>query len=96
VLIVATGADHPIITKQEIEASGVQLIFDLSVPSNVSADVKETRGLKMYDIDSLSRIVNQTIEKRENQIPLAEEIIEEHFQEFRSWERRRDLYKAKA
>jgi glutamyl-tRNA reductase len=96
VLIVATGADHPIITKQEIEASGVQLIFDLSVPSNVSADVKETPGLKMYDIDSLSQIVNRTITKRENQIPLAEEIIEEHFQEFRSWERRRDLYKAKA
>jgi glutamyl-tRNA reductase len=57
--------------------------------------VKETPGLKMYDIDGLSLIVNKTIEKRENQIPLAEEIIEEHFQEFKEWERRRDLYKTK-
>jgi glutamyl-tRNA reductase len=96
VLIVATGADHPIITKQEILDSGVKLIFDLSVPSNVNADVKEIAGLKMYDIDSLSQIVNKTVHNRQNEIPLAEQIIEENFQEFKEWERRRDLYKTKA
>ena len=44
---------------------------------------------------SYTQIVNKTIEQRENQIPLAEKIIEEHFLEFAEWERRRDLYKMK-
>ena len=33
VLVVATGADHTIITKEEIERSKVKVIFDLAVPS---------------------------------------------------------------
>jgi glutamyl-tRNA reductase len=59
----------------------------------VSSNVKEISALKMYDIDGLSQIVNKTIKDRQNQVPLAEEIIEEHFEEFKDWERRRDLYK---
>ncbi len=96
VLIVATGADHPIITKHEIESGDISLIFDLSVPSNVSADVKDIPGLKTYDIDGLSQIVNKTLRKREKEIPLANRIIEEHFNEFKEWEKRRKLYRTKS
>jgi len=95
VLIVATGADHPLITKQQIESSKIKLLFDLSVPSNVRADVKEISGLKFYDIDSLSKIVNETISKRKNQVPVALEIIDEHIADFKEWEKRKALYCAK-
>ncbi|MBA3649049.1 MAG: glutamyl-tRNA reductase [Chitinophagales bacterium] len=95
VLIVATAADHPLITKLQIESSRIKLLFDLSVPSNVSDDVKEVKDLKFYDIDNLSKIVNETISKRRNQIPLASEIIEQHITELQEWERRRELYSIK-
>ncbi len=92
VLIVATGADHPIVTKEQIESSKVKILFDLSVPSNVSPEVRALTDLKFYDIDSLSKIVNETISKRKDQVPLALEIIDEHIAGFREWEKRRALF----
>lgn len=92
ILIVATGADHAVITKQDIEQSSVKLVFDLSVPSNVSADVKEINGVQFYNIDELSEIVNNTIEQRRTELPLAEQIISEHYEEFNQWELRRSQY----
>jgi glutamyl-tRNA reductase len=95
ILIVATGAEHAIISKNDLTSSTVKLIFDLSVPSNVHADVKEIPGLQHYNIDELSKIVNQSIEARRSEIPMAEAIIAEHFDEFRQWEHRRAVYTSK-
>ena len=92
VLIVATGAEKAIISKSDLAGTRLKLIFDLSVPSNVDADVKEIEGLKHYNIDELSVIVNQAIEARRSEIPVAEAIIDEHFDEFRQWEQRRAWY----
>jgi glutamyl-tRNA reductase len=92
VLIVATGADHALISKKDLEGTRLKMIFDLSVPSNVSSDVKEIEGLHVYNIDELSQIVNKAIEVRRTEIPVAEAIIDEHFEEFRQWEERRSQY----
>lgn len=92
VLIVATGAEHAIISKKDLTNSKVKLIFDLSVPSNVHPDVKEIEDLQHYNIDELSVIVNQAIEARRSEIPVAENIIAEHLNEFRQWEIRRAMY----
>lgn len=94
-LIVATGADHSIISREEIETSGVKLILDLSIPSNVSEEVKLMSDVKYFNIDIISKIVNQTLENRKNEIPLAETIIEQHFRELKEWEERRKFYTAK-
>ena len=82
-------------TKQDIEKARVNLIFDLSVPSNVATDVAEIEGVTLYNIDTLSEIVNNTIEQRRNELPLAENIIEEHFEEFKEWEEKRAFYRMK-
>ena len=92
VLIVATGADQAIISKQDVAGTNLKMIFDLSVPSNVHPDVKEIEGMQHYNIDELSKIVNHSIEARRSEIPLAEAIISEHFDEFRQWEYRRAIY----
>src|SRR5690606_14274785 len=75
IIIAATGADHAIIDRNQIENSCVKLIFDLSVPSNVSPEVKAIPSLKLYDIDQLSQYVNSTLSQRKKQIPAALEII---------------------
>ncbi len=96
VLIVATGADHALISKKDLVSTKLRMIFDLSVPSNVHPDVKEIDGLLHYNIDELSQIVNQAIEARRSEIPVAEAIIAEHFDEFRKWELRRAQYTSHA
>jgi glutamyl-tRNA reductase len=95
VLVVATGADHAIISKKDLANGRVKMIFDLSVPSNVSPDVREVEGVQLYNIDELSKIVNQSIEARRSEVPMAEAIIAEHFEEFRQWEIRRAHYTAR-
>lgn len=94
VLIVATGADHAIISKTDIAATGVKLIFDLSVPSNVDANVSKLEGVQLYDIDGLSKIVNEVIDARRFEIPRAEMIVEHFLDEFKQWEVRRIQYKS--
>jgi glutamyl-tRNA reductase len=91
-LIVATGADHALVTKKDIEGTSIKLIFDMAVPSNVSADVRELEGVKLYDIDQLSMIVDETIENRKKQIPQAMEIIEANIEEYKEWKKRRSEY----
>ena len=92
ILIVATGADHALITKEHVRGTSIKLIFDMAVPSNVSADVREIEGVQLFDIDQLSKIVDETIENRKKQIPLAMEIIEENIEEYKEWKKRRSHY----
>jgi glutamyl-tRNA reductase len=92
ILIVATGADHAIITKEMIEQSHIKLIFDLSVPSNVDAAVNEIKGIQYFNVDSLSQIVNKTLVHRKQQVPIATEIIQNHIDELFSWEQRKKAH----
>jgi glutamyl-tRNA reductase len=96
ILIVATSADKPLIFKKDIQHTPIKMVFDLSVPSNIGHDVKELSDIKLFNIDELSQLVNQTMEKRKNEVPVAEKIIHEHFEEFKHWEQRRKQYTAKA
>lgn len=96
VLVVATGADSYVITKQDIQHTPVKLIFDLAVPTNVHPDVIETGNIQLYNIDQLSVIANQAVEARKSQLPLAEKIIATHILKLKDWEMRRNKYIVKA
>lgn len=96
ILIVATGADKAIVSAKDLANTNVRLVFDLSVPCNVSADVSSLTGIKLFNIDQLSEYINQTMENRKSHLPLAEEILEEHIDEFREWKKRRALYTAES
>jgi glutamyl-tRNA reductase len=40
------------------------LIFDIAVPRNVEPEVKNMKGIYLYDIDSLTAIIEKNIEMR--------------------------------
>jgi glutamyl-tRNA reductase len=92
VLIVATASETPLISRSEIKNSSISAVIDLSVPSNVSADVRTMQGITFYDIDDLSEMINQTISKRATQVPYALEIIDKHVGYFKQWQLRSILY----
>jgi glutamyl-tRNA reductase len=85
ILIVATGAQNPTINKQQLTPSKPLLILDLSIPRNVSTDVTEIDGVSLVHLDHLSKITDDTLERRKQFIPQAESIITEVQAEFTEW-----------
>jgi glutamyl-tRNA reductase len=85
VLIVATGAQNPTIDKQLIIGKKELLILDLSIPKNVDENVKTLPNVTLTHLDELSTITDNTLQKREKNIPIAEGIIKSIKEEFESW-----------
>ena len=85
VLIVSTGSDKPTITKEHIRSDKELLILDLSMPENVSKEVNELKGVSLVNIDELSKITDKTLAARQQEVPLAEAIIETHKATFNEW-----------
>ncbi len=85
ILIVATGAQLPTVSKELVSMNKELLIVDLSIPKNVSNDVTELSNVNLVHLDDLSQITDDTIERRKAQIPTAEAIIDEVKIEFMTW-----------
>ena len=85
VLIVATGAQNPTITKELIYNKKPLLILDLSIPKNVSEEVNDIPGVSVIHLDHLSQMTDETLERRKASVPQAKEIIKEMEAEFNSW-----------
>jgi glutamyl-tRNA reductase len=89
ILVVATGAQNPTIDKNLLNLKKPLLILDLSIPKNVDENVKQIEGVSLVHMDFLSQITDETLEKRKEQVPFAEAIIEEIKEEFNAWMRAR-------
>ena len=85
ILIVATGAQNPTISKELIHNNKPLLILDLSIPRNVDTKINEIENVKVIHLDELSQITDATFEIRKRYIPKAELILNEIKNEFLSW-----------
>ena len=85
ILIVATGAQKPTVTKELIYNKKELLILDLSIPKNVASDVTEIPQVSLVHLDQLSKITDQTLERRKESLPHAEAINKEVEAEFNAW-----------
>ncbi|MGB7786401.1 MAG: glutamyl-tRNA reductase [Salinimicrobium sp.] len=85
ILIVATGAQNPTITKELIYNKKPLLILDLSIPKNVSEEVNDIPGVSVIHLDHLSQITDETLERRKASVPQAHAIIQEMEADFNSW-----------
>ena len=85
VLIVATGAHSPTISKELIYTKKPLLVLDLSIPKNVSDNISELENVTLIHLDHLSQMTDDTLEKRRQSIPQAEAIIEEVKDDFIKW-----------
>lgn len=91
ILIVATGAQQPTISKELLYLKKPLLILDLSIPKNVSENVKENERVTLIHLDELSKVTDATLAHRQSQIPLAETIIAEVSAEFNTWSQNRSF-----
>ena len=85
ILVVATGAQNPTVDKHLIINHKPLLILDLSIPKNVDENVTEKESVSLVHLDHLSKITDETLERRKSFIPLAQNIITEVETEFNEW-----------
>lgn len=85
VLVVATGAKTPTITKEMLPSDRQLLILDLSIPKNVEERVTELPQVKLVHMDHLSQLTDQTLDRRKQFVPQAQSIIKELEDEFNKW-----------
>ncbi len=85
ILIVSTGASEATIKREHILTNKELLILDLSMPANVSKEVAALENVTLINVDELSKITDETLAIRQQEIPTAEAIIETHKEEFSEW-----------
>ena len=62
------------------------LIMDLAMPRNVDATISELQNVEVIDLDHISKIANEAIQKRLSfDRNKAKSIVEEGLEEWREW-----------
>jgi glutamyl-tRNA reductase len=85
IILVATNSDTPVISKSHLESFCDKIIIDLSIPYNVDKEAQDLPNVTLINVDELSRLKDETLQKRMAEIPAAKTIIAEHKDEFLDW-----------
>jgi glutamyl-tRNA reductase len=86
IILVATNAELPTLPASYLAGqAGEKLIIDLSIPCNVEKSAADIPGITLINVDELSKIKDETLQKREAEVPKAKVIIAEHMAELMEW-----------
>ncbi len=85
IILVATNSNEPTILKSYVENFGDKLIIDLSIPYNVEKEAQELPNVTLINVDELSKLKDETLQRRMAEVPKAKAIIAEHITEFLEW-----------
>lgn len=91
-LVVATNANKPLIRREHLIGSRIRYIFDLSVPQNVGDDIYAMDQISCYNVDSISRLTDATIQTRLTEIPKVKRIVTKYVEKFSDWSARYQDY----
>lgn len=85
VISAVTSPQNYLITEQDAAQLGHTYLLDMSVPYSISPELKQHIGNRLLTIDELSQMVNNTIEARKSEIPVAKQILDKNLQLFYEW-----------
>jgi glutamyl-tRNA reductase len=89
VVFTSTSATEPILDRAKLEPmleeSRSLMLFDISVPRNVHADVNELANVQAFNVDDLKAVVAQNYESRRKMAQEAERILDEEVEAFDVW-----------
>jgi glutamyl-tRNA reductase len=95
IVITATGASAPILTKAHIESvmrprrNRPLFIIDIAMPRDVEAAAGEIEQVFLYNIDDLQATVRENLARRASEVNRAEAIVGEEVDKFGAWFRSR-------
>jgi len=88
-VIVATGAERPIIRRQHLneaeKSAERKVMLDLSVPRNIDPSIGELDFVELANMDLFEDVTDEVYKKRQENVPLVEEIIEDELAVFEQW-----------
>lgn len=91
IAITSTGAQTFVLTAADVRNAMQRrpgrplFIVDIAVPRDCDPAVAEIPGVSVIDVDGLRGVVDVTLERRREAIPMVEEIIAEHAERFGRW-----------
>jgi glutamyl-tRNA reductase len=97
IIVTATAAPHPVITRALIDRvlprgpHDPLLIVDLALPRDVEPEVGLVGNVFLYNLDDLHQVIEGTLDRRRAELPRAEAIIHEGVDEFWRWYRARQV-----
>lgn len=85
IVISATTSPHYTVTKEKLDEAlstkKNRLFIDLSVPSDIDKSVADTKGIELYNIDHFEHLSKNNNQKKEKEIELGKEIMEQELDE---------------
>jgi len=91
VVVTSTGASHFVLTPGNVAEAMLArpdrplFIVDIAVPRDVDPETARIPGVALVDVDALRDVVDVTLERRREAIPLVEEIVAGHVERFGQW-----------
>jgi glutamyl-tRNA reductase len=95
IVVTATGAASPILTKAHIESvmrprrNRPLFIIDIAMPRDVESAAGEIEQVFLYNIDDLQATVRENLARRASEVARAEVIVGEEVEKFGAWFRSR-------
>ena len=95
IVITATGAAQPILSKAHIESvmrprrNRPLFVIDIAMPRDVEATAGEIEQVFLYNIDDLQATVRENLARRASEVARAEAIVNEEVEKFGGWFRSR-------
>lgn len=85
----STSSTEPILDRAKLEMAldpkHSLMLFDISVPRNVDADVNDLANVQAFNVDDLKAVVAQNYESRRKMAQEAEKILDEEVEAFDIW-----------
>ncbi|HBB30539.1 MAG TPA: glutamyl-tRNA reductase [Cyanobacteria bacterium UBA8803] len=89
IVFTSTAATEPLLDRAKLEPilepHQSLMLFDISVPRNVDADVNELNNVHVFNVDDLKAVVAQNQESRRQMAMEAEALLEEEVEAFELW-----------
>ncbi|HLK06180.1 MAG TPA: glutamyl-tRNA reductase, partial [Candidatus Acidoferrum sp.] len=91
-IVSSVSADDPVLLRDTVKQAMAArknralMLIDLGMPRNIDASLADLYNVYLYNLDDLTEIVRQNRAAREEEIPRAEDIVDEHVTKFLSWQ----------
>ncbi len=91
IVVTSTGASHFVLTPGNVAEAMLArperplFVVDIAVPRDADPEIARIPNVFVADIDRLKDVIDMTLERRREAIPLVEEIIAEHAERFARW-----------
>jgi glutamyl-tRNA reductase len=91
IVITATGATLPILTRPQLEPvlrgrrNRPLFLIDIAIPRDVDPAIGDLDSVFLYNIDDLQTVVQENLSRRAAEVARAEAIVEDEVRKFEAW-----------